>query len=274
MPDGESFPRRTSSPTEAMATTSAIFLLALTGLLMCLAAGEECSTEHASACYNSLVHYEGLGFPLYGETEQELDETCGHINHYFECAEKFIVCRNHTNCDKECEEMIDDIEIFVAQTQLRELQSDLCDVLSPMRQSYLENYLCLEDLADEYTACHNDSQKSQEYMAHITDSKESLLAKCCFFSWYQDCFTNITRDSCSVNATVFVSVSLHKLIGRTADVICHDTPVVCSSPPSEKDGKVVATTQETSTEDHSSASHLLISFLLVLLSISVHFSLQ
>ncbi|KAG8183947.1 hypothetical protein JTE90_005179 [Oedothorax gibbosus] len=194
--------------------------------------GNDCNVSLVSPCYNSLVHYEGLGFPLYGQDDSELDDTCRNINDSFDCVNSFVgSCYNQPECDDECVEMITDIGLFSLNTGLKDLQSELCNLQSAMRETYLENYDCLERNADKYAACHNDSQKSQEYMDSMEDPKESLYARCCYLSWYQDCFTNITRDTCSVNATFFVSFSLHKLIGHISQHLCKDSPALCERPP-------------------------------------------
>ncbi|XP_055931481.1 uncharacterized protein LOC129961886 [Argiope bruennichi] len=220
-------------------------LLTVAGLAISFVAGNRCDTENVSACYTKLVHYEGLGFPLYGEDEQALDETCNSINESFDCLDDYLrACNKNEDCDEKCEEIIKDIGMFILNTGLRNLQSELCDPLSPMRLTYLDNYVCLEDNADHYAKCHNDSQISQEYMSTITERAEALYARCCFFNWYEGCFTNITRDTCNDNATFFVNMSLHKLMGHIVKHLCEDSDVMCSRPPLPDDGKPILTNND------------------------------
>lgn len=44
--------------------------------------------------------------------------------------------------------------------------------------AYLDNYVCLEDNADHYEKCHNDSQLSQEYLSTITERADAIYARC------------------------------------------------------------------------------------------------
>ncbi|CAL1275025.1 unnamed protein product [Larinioides sclopetarius] len=215
-----------------------LVFLTFAGLGISFVAGNSCNTDVVSDCYNKLVNYEGLRFPLYGEDEQALDETCRSIDESFVCLDDYLrACNEKEECDEKCKEIIRDIGMFILNTGLRELQSELCDPLSPMRLTYLDNYVCLEDNADHYAKCHNDSQLSQEYMSSITEHREALYSRCCFFNWYEACFTNITRDTCNDNATFFVNMSLHKLMGHIVQHLCKDNQVFCSRPPMQPDGE-------------------------------------
>ena len=39
-------------------------------------AANQCDTEDTRACYEDLIQYETIVFPLYGENEAKLDDTC------------------------------------------------------------------------------------------------------------------------------------------------------------------------------------------------------
>ncbi|GFS86465.1 uncharacterized protein NPIL_121021 [Nephila pilipes] len=247
-----------------------IFCLAVFGISC--AFGDDCNTTLVSQCYSSLVHYEGLMFPLYGEDEFALDETCRAINDSFDCVNNYVAtCHEKPECDDKCKEMITDIGVFALNTGVRDLQSELCNIGSPVRETYLENYVCLEDNWHHYATCHNESQLSQEFMATLTDPHEGLDARCCFFSWYRDCFTNITRDTCGVNATFFVSFSLHKLIGHIAEHQCKDNPIICARPPlPQEDGldKDDMYNDIDNSVDSSANSHYLLSLSCLFITLS------
>ncbi|XP_054706145.1 uncharacterized protein LOC129216026 isoform X2 [Uloborus diversus] len=211
----------------------ASFLLVVTALGVKYVAGFDCNaTTLANHCYSDLVHYEGLGFPLYGRNEEELNETCSLIADSFDCIDEYDDrCNGNPECDEECVDLLHDINRFSKSTRLRDLEFEICTPNKPLRKTYLENSRCLENNALLYAKCHNDSQLSQEFMATIQDPRESNAARCCFFSWYQDCFSNITRDGCSTNATFFVSFTLHKLQGHMKAHFCNNKRLFCDKAP-------------------------------------------
>nr|XP_015910087.2 uncharacterized protein LOC107441369 isoform X1 [Parasteatoda tepidariorum] len=191
-----------------------------------------CDTSHVEHCYDTLVHYEGLGFPLYGKDEEELNETCETMNDSFECLQAYSQhCNESEACDDEgCSQMLEDIETFSTNTGLRNVEKELCNP-GATREAYLENYSCLASNVEHYAACHNDSQMSQDFMTTIKEPSQAIAARCCFFTWYHDCFTNITRDFCNDNATFVVSIILHNLLSHISEQVCGKSPDVCDRPP-------------------------------------------
>ncbi|KFM79740.1 hypothetical protein X975_14833, partial [Stegodyphus mimosarum] len=198
----------------------------------------ECNNSHVEPCFDDLVVYEDLAFPLYGANEDELDETCRNINESFECLEIFVdLCQGKPECNEECKETIIDITNLLENTKLNHLQRELCKSESALRQTYLENYECLESNSDHYAGCHNKSQLSQEYIKSIAVYQERLDATCCFYSWFHDCFKNITSDKCSDNATIFVSFTFHTLNNHLVEMVCGNNTVNCEEPPLPPDSE-------------------------------------
>lgn len=67
--------RRRSRALDCPFFNAVVCFVAALGGVSCVS-GNRCNVSEVSPCYNSLVHYEGLGFPLYGHDDVALDETC------------------------------------------------------------------------------------------------------------------------------------------------------------------------------------------------------
>ncbi|XP_035212558.1 uncharacterized protein LOC118186559 [Stegodyphus dumicola] len=215
-----------------------IFCFAFIALETTYTFANECNSSHVEPCFDDLVIYEDLAFPLYGANEDELNETCRNINESFECLEVFgDLCQGKPECNEECKETINDVTNLLQNSKLNHLQRELCNPGSILRQTYLENYECLESNSDHYARCHNKSQLSQEYIKSIKEYQERLDATCCFYSWFHDCFKNITSDSCSVNATFFVSFTFHTLNNHLVEMVCGNNTATCVEPPLPPDGE-------------------------------------
>ncbi|KAG8190204.1 hypothetical protein JTE90_011926 [Oedothorax gibbosus] len=209
-----------------------IFLLVIIAVLgIAGAKGNDCNATVVNPCFHNATHYERVAFPLYGQDEGELDETCRKINESFYCLNDYIdSCHNQPECDEQCEETIFHIELFFNATGLLNLQSELCEAENHLRKVYLDNYVCLGDNAHHYATCHNISQKSVKYMETLSARDAIIKAQCCYMSWFQDCIKNAT-EICGQDAVDYVSYGLYTLIAHVEEQMCKNNPVKCEMPP-------------------------------------------